>query len=138
MSSNSSPEPLAGAGTPDPLARRARMCLALIALDAHPRYRLVVAANRDEYHARPAAPAAWWDEGFLAGRDLKAGGTWLGVDRAPAAGRSSPTCASPSRHDPDAPSRGALVPRLLARRAAAARCAAARSSPRRGATTASI
>ena len=43
---------------------------------------LVVAANRDEYHARPTAPAAWWDEGWLAGRDLRAGGTWLGVTRA--------------------------------------------------------
>jgi len=50
------------------------MCLAVVALDAHPRYALVVAANRDEYHARPAAPVDWWDDGshggMLAGRDL--------------------------------------------------------------------
>ena len=58
------------------------MCLALFALDAHPAFALVVAANRDEYHARPAAPAAWWEEGWLGGRDLAAGGTWLGVTRA--------------------------------------------------------
>ena len=42
------------------------MCLAIIALNAHPRYRLVVAANRDEFHARDADPAAWWPEGILA------------------------------------------------------------------------
>jgi uncharacterized protein with NRDE domain len=88
------------------------MSLALIAFGAHPLYRLVVAANRDEYHARPAAPAAWWDEGFLAGRDLKAGGTWLGVDRR---GRFAllTNVRDPSRHDPGAPSRGALVTSLL-------------------------
>ncbi|MFO1304332.1 MAG: NRDE family protein [Burkholderiales bacterium] len=61
------------------------MCLAVVALDAHPRHALVLAANRDEYHARPSAPAAWGgDEAFrdiLAGRDLMAGGTWLGVSR---------------------------------------------------------
>jgi uncharacterized protein with NRDE domain len=89
------------------------MCLALIAFNAHPRYRLVVAANRDEFHARPAAAAAWWDEGILAGRDLKEGGTWLGVDRG---GRVAflTNVRDPSRHDPGAPSRGALVPRLMA------------------------
>jgi uncharacterized protein with NRDE domain len=69
-------------------------------------------ANRDEYHARPAAPAAWWDEGFLAGRDLKAGGTWLGVDRR---GRFAllTNVREPARHNPDAPSRGSLVPNIL-------------------------
>ena len=57
------------------------MCLIYIAWRRHPRHRLVAAANRDEFHARPAAPAHWWDEapGVLAGRDLQAGGTWLGV-----------------------------------------------------------
>ena len=61
------------------------MCLAVIALHAHPRYALVLAANRDEFHARAAAPAAWGDDDafrdILAGRDLAAGGTWLGVHR---------------------------------------------------------
>jgi uncharacterized protein with NRDE domain len=56
------------------------MCLAVIAVDAHPRVALLVVANRDEYHARPAAPAAW-DGDVLAGRDLVAGGTWLAVHR---------------------------------------------------------
>jgi len=57
------------------------VCLVLFAWRAHPRYRLVVAANRDEFRARPTAPADWWDEGVWGGRDLEAGGTWLGVDR---------------------------------------------------------
>jgi len=89
------------------------MCLALIAFAAHPRYRMVVAANRDEFHARPAAPSAWWALGFLAGRDLKAGGTWLGVN---GQGRFAllTNVRDPSRHAPHAPSRGTLVPNLLA------------------------
>ena len=93
------------------------MCLALIAFAAHPRYRSIIAANRDEFHARPAAPAAWWAEGFLAGRDLEAGGTWLGIDRR---GRVAllTNVRDPSRRDPDAPSRGAFVPRILASDAA--------------------
>jgi uncharacterized protein with NRDE domain len=59
------------------------MCLALIALDSHPDYRLIVAANRDEFYDGPTAPAAFWADApsVLARRDLKAGGTWLGVDR---------------------------------------------------------
>lgn len=58
------------------------MCLLVLAWNAHPRYRLVVAANRDEYHDRPAAPLTPWPAPayILAGRDLRAGGTWLGVD----------------------------------------------------------
>ena len=59
------------------------MCLILIAWQAHPDYTLVVAANRDEFFARPAAAAAFWPEApqVLAGRDLEAGGTWLGISR---------------------------------------------------------
>lgn len=59
------------------------MCLIVFALDCHPRYRLVMAANRDEYFDRPTAPAAFWEDApqVLAGRDLLAGGTWLGVTR---------------------------------------------------------
>ncbi|SRR6266540_459429 len=57
------------------------MCLIVFALDCHPRYRLIVAANRDEFFSRPTAPAAFWEDApeVLAGRDLAAGGTWLGV-----------------------------------------------------------
>ena len=59
------------------------MCLILIALNAHPDYPLVVAANRDEYFARPTRPAGFWPEApqLLAGQDLSAGGSWLGVTR---------------------------------------------------------
>jgi uncharacterized protein with NRDE domain len=88
------------------------MCLALLALDAHPWYSVVIAANRDEHHARPTAPAAWWDEGWLAGRDLRAGGTWLGVTRA---GRFAflTNVRDPASNNPAAPSRGTLVPSVL-------------------------
>ena len=57
------------------------MCLIAFALDTHPRYRLVLAANRDEYFRRPTAAGAFWEDApqLLAGRDLEAGGTWLGV-----------------------------------------------------------
>lgn len=59
------------------------MCLILFAWKAHPEYELVLVANRDEFHARPTAPASFWADqpGLLAGRDLEAGGTWLGVTR---------------------------------------------------------
>ena len=56
------------------------MCLIAFAWNAHPRWRLLLAGNRDEYHARPSAPLARWDDApVIAGRDLEAGGTWLGV-----------------------------------------------------------
>jgi len=62
---------------------RPPMCLILFALDAHPDYPLVLAANREERHARATAPMAPWadDPGVIAGRDLEAGGTWLGLHR---------------------------------------------------------
>ena len=59
------------------------MCLILFAYNVHPRYRLVLAANRDEFYERPAAPLHFWEDHpqILAGRDLKQMGTWLGVTR---------------------------------------------------------
>ncbi|MGH7518324.1 MAG: NRDE family protein [Gemmatimonadales bacterium] len=59
------------------------MCLILIAFDSHPDYGLIVAANRDEFYDRPTRPAGFWSDApsVLAGRDLEAGGTWLGIDR---------------------------------------------------------
>ena len=59
------------------------MCLIFLSWRRHPAYPLVVAANRDEFYARPTAPAAYWEDapGLLAGRDLEGGGTWLGVTR---------------------------------------------------------
>jgi len=57
------------------------MCVLALAWQAHPRWRLIVAGNRDELHARPAAALARWDgpAQILAGRDLQSGGTWMGV-----------------------------------------------------------
>ena len=55
------------------------MCVAAIAWLAHPRWKLVAIGNRDEFHGRRTAPLAEWDNGIVAGRDLEAGGTWLGV-----------------------------------------------------------
>lgn len=91
------------------------MCLLVAAIDAHPDFRLVLAGHRDEFHDRPAAPLAWWDDApdILAGRDLQAGGTWLGVDRR---GRVSVVTnfRAPGSQRQEAPSRGLLVPGFLA------------------------
>jgi uncharacterized protein with NRDE domain len=90
------------------------MCLLLIAWKTHPRYRLILAGNRDEFHDRPAAPLNWWqdDPRILAGRDLKANGTWLGVARS---GRFGVVTNYRDLQAPieGAPSRGNLVPRFL-------------------------
>jgi uncharacterized protein with NRDE domain len=97
------------------------MCLIVLAWRASPKARLVVAANRDEFFGRGAAPAAWWEDApdVLAGRDLEAGGTWLGVTRA---GRFAALTnfrdASVPKKD-GAPSRGALVADFLKGRASA-------------------
>ncbi len=86
------------------------MCLILVAYRARPGYELLVAANRDEFHDRPTAPLAFWDDSpqVLAGRDLKEGGTWLGITRT---GRFAALTnyRDPSSVLPDAPSRGHLV-----------------------------
>jgi uncharacterized protein with NRDE domain len=56
------------------------MCLIAFAWQTHPCWRLLLAGNRDEFHARPSAPLARWDDApIIAGRDLEAGGIWLGV-----------------------------------------------------------
>ena len=92
------------------------MCLIYVAWRRHARHRLVVAVNRDEYHARPALPAHWWDDapGVLGGRDLEAGGTWLAIG---ADGRFAAITNYPGPVPvrlPDAPSRGALVSEFVA------------------------
>lgn len=88
------------------------MCLVLFAAAAHPRHSLVLAANRDEFHARPAATAAWVEPGLLAGRDLEAGGTWLALRRD---GRFAvvTNVREPGRAVAGAPSRGALPFRVV-------------------------
>ena len=89
------------------------MCLILLAWRRHADFPLVVAANRDELHARPASAAAYWTDHpqILAGRDLEAKGTWLGVSRS---GRfASVTNYRGGRDANAAESRGALVTRFL-------------------------
>lgn len=94
------------------------MCLAVFALEQHPRFSLVIAANRDEFFDRPAAPLGWWtpsagSEPVLAGRDLSAGGTWFGMS---ASGRLAllTNVRDPGRQRPGAPSRGVIVTDWLA------------------------
>lgn len=86
------------------------MCILLLAHRPRPDLSLVLAANRDEFYDRPSAPSAWWEgpHAILAGRDLRQGGTWLGITRE---GRLAAltNIREPSRHDPAAPSRGHLV-----------------------------
>jgi len=89
------------------------MCLILLAWRAHPALVLAVAANRDEFHGRKAAPAAFWQDrpAILAGRDLEAMGTWMGVSRG---GRFAAVTNYRGAREPSAQeSRGALVTRFL-------------------------
>ena len=90
------------------------MCLIAIAWRHHPRYPLVVAANRDEFHQRPTAPASFWPDSprILAGRDLLGRGTWLGIS---SGGRFAAltNLRSGREMQRDAPSRGSLVSAFL-------------------------
>ena len=89
------------------------MCLILAAWRTVPGYPLVVAANRDEFHGRPASLAQFWkdDPDILAGRDLQAMGTWMGVTRG---GRFAAVTNYRGAREPSAPhSRGALVTGFL-------------------------
>jgi uncharacterized protein with NRDE domain len=91
------------------------MCLLVLAWLSHPRYRLVVAGNRDEFHDRPAAPLGWWTDvpGILAGRDQRAGGTWMGVSRSGRFGVVTNFRSVEAAATEGSPSRGQLVPRFL-------------------------
>ncbi len=86
------------------------MCTIIFANDCHPRYKLVVAANRDEFYKRPTQPAAFWQEheDILAGKDLKEGGTWMGITTG---GRFATLTnyRDPAAFNPSAKSRGHLV-----------------------------
>ena len=90
------------------------MCLIVVALGATPRYPLIVAANRDEQHARPSARAAWWSDHprVLGGRDLEAGGSWLALERG---GRfSAVTNIREAKRPVGKSSRGSLVADFVA------------------------
>lgn len=94
------------------------MCLILVAWRVHPDYPLVVAANRDEFFSRPTAALSYWQDApqVLAGRDLEAGGTWMGVraDSAQYRFAALTNYRDPAQNRPDAPSRGHLVADFLA------------------------
>ncbi len=90
------------------------MCLILFSYLKHPRYRLVLAGNRDEFYERPTRSAAFWEEdkNILAGKDLQAGGTWLGITRT---GRFAAITnyREPDAFKPGSPSRGKLISGFL-------------------------
>lgn len=89
------------------------MCIIALAYQQHPDYPLLLAANRDEFFTRPTAAAHWWqNHNMVAGQDLQAGGTWLGICR------SGRVAALTNFRDPqamrrNAPSRGKLVSDFL-------------------------
>jgi uncharacterized protein with NRDE domain len=93
------------------------MCLAAFAIGCHADFPLVLAANRDEFFERPTAPLAWWPAAaatpaILAGRDLRGGGTWLGLNTR---GRLAllTNIRTGRGATPGAPSRGEMVPAWL-------------------------
>lgn len=99
------------------------MCLAALAWNVHPLWRAVIIANRDEFHARPTAPLHSWSEPskdkpgtepapWLAGRDLQAGGTWFGLAHDRRFGLIT-NFREPARAQPEAPTRGRLIPDYL-------------------------
>jgi len=87
-----------------------KMCLILLSYEIHSKYRMVLAANRDEYYDRPTAPVAFHDDSpdVLGGRDLKHHGMWLGITRT---GRLAAITnyRDPGKNSSNAPSRGFLV-----------------------------
>ncbi|MDN7241587.1 NRDE family protein [Planococcus sp. N028] len=92
------------------------MCLINFHFKDHPKYKLIVAANRDEFYGRPTQPAHFWEDEplILAGRDLQQGGTWLGITKT---GKFAALTnfRDPSRPEADKISRGALVRDFLAK-----------------------
>ena len=90
------------------------MCILFIAVNQHPDYPLIVAANRDEFFERPTSVSAFWQDypQLLAGKDLRAGGTWMGINQWGKLAALT-NIRDPQRIDPDALSRGELVSHYL-------------------------
>ncbi|TRY32375.1 NRDE family protein [Aliiglaciecola sp. M165] len=90
------------------------MCILFIAVQQHPQYPLIIAANRDEFHNRPTLQSNFWQKHpqLLAGKDLKAGGTWMGITKG---GKLSAltNVRDPQKVMPDATTRGELVTHYL-------------------------
>ena len=95
------------------------MCILFFAINQHPKYPVIICANRDEFHARPTQSMHWWPKNdllatdVLAGKDLQAGGTWLGLNKK---GRFSALTnfRLPHLFDKNKKSRGELVLQALA------------------------
>ena len=90
------------------------MCILFIAVDQSQEFPLVIAANRDEFHARPTAASGFWDNypHVVAGRDLQAKGTWMGVTRNGKVAALT-NIRAPETIKADAISRGGLVANWL-------------------------
>lgn len=93
------------------------MCILFFAIEQHPKYPLIICANRDEFHKRPTQAMHWWPQkhnnrAILAGKDLQAGGTWLGLNKQ---GRFSALTnfRQPELFDDKKQSRGDLVLQAL-------------------------
>ena len=90
------------------------MCLVFIALNNHPQYKVIVAANRDEFYERKTAPASFWKDqpGIVGGRDLEAAGTWMAMNTHGKVALVT-NYRDPANINPQAPSRGKLVSDFL-------------------------
>jgi uncharacterized protein with NRDE domain len=91
-----------------------KMCLILFSYNIHAQYKLILAANRDEFYQRPTLPARFWNNSpnLLAGKDLQGDGTWIGITRQ---GRFSAITnfREPENATQNAPTRGFLVRNFL-------------------------
>ncbi len=90
------------------------MCLTVLAYETHPKYRFIIASNRDEFYERPSWPAHFWEEypHLLAGKDLQDEGTWFGITQYGKLALLT-NVRDPASSRKDRPSRGSLVKRFL-------------------------
>jgi uncharacterized protein with NRDE domain len=90
------------------------LCLILLAINSHPQYNLIIASNRDEFYDRSSEPARFWKDSptLLAGKDLRAGGTWLGITT-DGKFATITNFRDPASHKDNAPSRGKLITAYL-------------------------
>ncbi|HCZ34876.1 MAG TPA: hypothetical protein DHV26_03010 [Cytophagales bacterium] len=90
------------------------MCLVFISINSHPQYKVIVAANRDEFYERKTAPAAFWKDQpeIVGGRDLEADGTWMAMNTNGKVALVT-NYRDPANINPKAPSRGKLVSDFL-------------------------
>ncbi|MFY0599894.1 MAG: NRDE family protein [Cyclobacteriaceae bacterium] len=90
------------------------MCLIAFAWNSHPKYKLILIANRDEFYERPSATASFWKDcpDIYAGRDLVATGTWMGISKSGRFGAIT-NYRDIKNIQKDARSRGDIIPRYL-------------------------